>query len=262
MHLQESYKPIVYRKDDGGFMDYAVEMEDLHKTFGNVQALKGCSFFVREGEIFGLIGPNGAGKTTTLRIVGTLITHSSGSVRIFGVDVVKNPHKVREMISYLPEEAGAYQNLSGYEYLKFMAGFYASGDGAIEEMMAEAEEVFGLGGRLKDRVKGYSKGMKRRLLLARALMVRPRLAILDEPTAGLDVVHAYHVRKMIKDYVEKRGVTILISSHTMLEVEFLCDKVALIDEGVIVAEGRPHELCQRYQAENLEQVFMEATRNG
>ena len=243
-------------------MGRAIEARDLVKSFGNVLALNGCSFTVGEAEIFGLIGPNAAGKTTTLRIVGTLIKPTSGSVEVFDIDVVGDPDKVREMISYLPEEAGAYQNLSGYEYLRFMAGFYASGDREAEEMIGEAEKIFGLGERLKDRVKGYSKGMKRRLLLARALMVRPSLAILDEPTAGLDVVHAYHVRQMIKDYVEKRGVTVLLSSHNMLEVEFLCDRVALIDEGVIVADGRPKELKQRYGAENLEQVFMEATGIG
>jgi len=243
-------------------MSSAIEASVLVKNFGNVVALNGCSFTVREGEIFGLIGPNGAGKTTTLRIVGTLIKPTSGSVEVFGVDAIGDPDKIREMISYLPEEAGAYQNLSGNEYLRFMAGFYAEKPSEVEEMIGEAELIFGLGERLKDRVKGYSKGMKRRLLLARALMVRPKLAILDEPTAGLDVVHAYHVRQMIKDYVEKRGVTVLLSSHNMLEVEFLCDRVALIDEGVIVAGGMPQELRQRYGAENLEQVFMEATGIG
>ena len=243
-------------------MENAIEGRDLVKSFGNVVALKGCSFTVSDGEVFGLIGPNGAGKTTTLRIVGTLIKPTSGSVSVFGVDVVRSPDRVRGMISYLPEEAGAYQNLSGDEYLRFMASFYAAGGREVEDMVEEGRRISGLDERLKDRVKGYSKGMKRRLLLARALMVRPRLAILDEPTSGLDVVHAYHVRRMIKDYVKERGVTVLLSSHNMLEVEFLCDRVALINEGVIVAEGRPDELKQRYGAENLEQVFMEATRLG
>jgi len=241
-------------------MKYAIEARSLVKSFGNVLALDGCSFTVSEGEIFGLIGPNGAGKTTTLRIVSTLLKPTSGSVEVFGVDVVRDPDKVRGIISYLPEEAGAYLNLSGYEYLRFMAGFYAAG-GKMGEMVEEGARISGLEERLRDRVKGYSKGMKRRLLLARALMVRPRLAVLDEPTAGLDIVHAYHVRQMIKAHV-KSGVTVLLSSHNMLEVEFLCDRVALIDKGVIVAEGKPDDLMQRYAAENLEQVFMEATRIG
>lgn len=243
-------------------MEYAIETRDLVKSFGNVLALNGCSFTVSEGEVFGLIGPNGAGKTTALRIVGTLLKPTSGSVGVFGVDVVRDPDKIRGMISYLPEEAGAYQHLSGYEYLRFMASFYAGGGEAVEEMVEEGRRISGLEERLRDRVKGYSKGMVRRLLLARALMMRPRLALLDEPTSGLDVVHAYHVRRMIKDYVEKQGVTVLLSSHNMLEVEFLCGHVALINEGAIIVEGGPKELRQRYAADNLEQVFMEATRLG
>lgn len=243
-------------------MEAAIKVEDLVKNFGNVLALDEASFTVREREVFGLIGPNGAGKTTALRILGTLLKPTSGHVEVFDLDVVKEADSVREMISYLPEEAGAYQNLSGYEYLRFMAGFYSNAARNTEDMISEAEKLAGLGDRLDDRVKGYSKGMKRRLLLARALMMRPKLAILDEPTSGLDVVHSYHIRQMIKDYADSKGVTVLLSSHNMLEVEFLCHRVALIHEGRVLAEGSPEELKARYGAENLEQVFMEATRLG
>ena len=240
----------------------AIEVRDLHKTFGDIQALKGSNFTVREGEIFGLIGPNGAGKTTTLRILSALIKPSSGSARIFNIDVVKKPEEVREIISYLPEDAGAYQNLSGYEYLSFMAGFYKNGKLSPDEMLEQGEKISGLSDRLEDRVKGYSKGMKRRLLLARALMMQPRLSILDEPTSGLDVMAGYHVRQTIKDFTTEHGVTVLLSSHNMLEVEFLCHRVALIHEGVIIAEGTPNDLKNEYGAKNLEMAFMEATRVG
>ncbi len=243
-------------------MENAIVVKNLVKVFGDIQALSDCSFSVREGEVFGLIGPNGAGKTTALRIVATLLKPTSGTVKVFGEDVTHNPEKIRFMFSYLPEDAGAYQNLSGYEYLRFMAGFYTDSREALEDMVKEGLRVSGLGERLRDRVKSYSKGMLRRLLLARALMMAPRVAILDEPTSGLDVVHAYHVRQMIKDYVEKLGVTVLLSSHNMLEVEFLCDKVALINEGMVITQGRPGDLRMRYSAENLEHVFMEATRHG
>ena len=243
-------------------MQDAIEVRDLTKNFGNVLALDGASFTVKDREIFGLIGPNGAGKTTTLRILSTLLKPSSGTAIVFGNDVVKAPDEIREIISYLPEEAGAYQNLSGYEYLRFMAGFYAEDKESADEMLKEAELISGLGERLDDRVKGYSKGMKRRLLLARALMMKPKLLILDEPTSGLDVVHAFHVRQMIKDYADKKGVTILLSSHNMLEVEFLCHRVALINEGKVIAEGTPDELKQEFSAENLEQAFMEVAKLG
>ena len=243
-------------------MGPAIRVSDLRKSFGSLEALKGVSFSVEEGEIFGLIGPNGAGKTTTLRILGTLISPSSGIAEVSGHDVVKEAAKVREILSYLPEDAGAYQYLSGEEYLRFMAGFYAHDKKAVEEMVQAAREISGLEDRLKDRVNGYSRGMKRRLLIARALMMTPRVAILDEPTSGLDVIQAYHVRGMIKDYAEKRGITILVSSHNMLEVEFLCHNVALINDGNIVAQGTPEELKTRYNAQNLEQAFMEAAHIG
>ena len=243
-------------------MDNAIEVEALVKHFGRVEALRGASFSVRDREIFGLIGPNGAGKTTALRILSTLISPTAGYAKVFGLDVVKEPVKIREMISYLPEEAGAYQNLSGHEYLEFMAEFYDNGDRSAVDMLEEGKYISGLEERLNDRVKGYSKGMKRRLLLARALMMKPRLAILDEPTSGLDVIHAVHVRQTIRDYVDKQGVTTLISSHNMLEVEYLCHRVALIDEGVIIAVGTPPELMDKFSADNLEEAFMEATRLG
>jgi ABC-2 type transport system ATP-binding protein len=243
-------------------MGPAIDIRDLRKNFGDFEALKGVTFKVEEGEIFGLIGPNGAGKTTTLRILGTLISPTSGVAGVFGHDVVKEANKIREILSYLPEDAGAYQYLSGEEYLRFMVGFYAHEKGNVEEMVQAGKAISGLGDRLKDRVNGYSRGMKRRLLIARALMIKPKLAILDEPTSGLDVIQAYHVRGMIKDYAEKMGVTILVSSHNMLEVEYLCHRVALINEGNIISEGTPEELKTRYNAVNLEQAFMEATQLG
>jgi len=238
-------------------MSVVVEAKNVVKDFGSVRALDGLSFKIREGEIFGLIGLNGAGKTTALRITSTLLLPSSGTVTVFGYDVVDEASEVRKVISYLPEEAGAYKNLSGFEYLKFMASFRTKDKAQIEELVDTAAEISGLGDRLKDKVKGYSKGMKRRLLVARALMTKPKLAILDEPNSGLDVLHSVHVRTLIKRYAKEKKVTILLSSHNMLEVEYLCDKVALVDKGKVVLEGTPDELKAKYKAVNLEEVFGE-----
>jgi len=235
----------------------AVEAKNLVKDFGSVRALDGLNFRIEEGEIFGLIGLNGAGKTTALRITSTLLLPTSGTVTVFGHDVVEEASEVRELISYLPEEAGAYKNLSGLEYLRFMASFRAKEKAAMKEMVEAASEISGLEERLKDKVKGYSKGMKRRLLVARALMTKPRLAVLDEPTSGLDVLHSVHVRTIIKRYAKEHRVTILLSSHNMLEVEHLCNRVALINKGSIVVEGSPAELKNRYNVVNLEEVFGE-----
>ena len=236
-------------------MGFAVEAENLVKQFGEIRALDHLSFQVREREIYGLIGPNGAGKTTTIRIAATLISPTSGRMKVLGQDVVEEGAEVRKLITYLPEEAGAYKNLSGFEYLQFMGRFKAEDRSEVETMVQDAAEISGLGDRLKDKAKTYSKGMKRRLLVARALMTKPRLAILDEPTSGLDVIHSFHVRGVIRRFVEQHGVTVLLSSHNMLEVEYLCNRVALINNGKIVAEGSPEELKKKLDVTNLEEGF-------
>ena len=230
----------------------AVAVHNLRKHYGDVQAVRGVSFDVQEGEIFGLIGPNGAGKTTVLRVISTLLQITGGNVNVFGYDVADDAQAVRRMISYLPEDAGAYKNLTGRDYLGFMASFF---DGS-REMMQRAIDIADLGERIDDKVEEYSKGMARRLLVARALMVQPRLAILDEPTSGLDVVNAREIRNIIRGTTE-RGATILLSSHNMLEVEYLCDRIALINDGVIVERGSPAELREKYDADNIEDVFTE-----
>jgi len=240
-------------------MDKAIKVKNFVKDYGSFRAVKGISFEVKEGEIFGLIGPNGAGKTTTLRVISTLLQITSGSIKVFGYDVVKQPDKVRECISYLPEEAGAYKNLSGKNYLEFMAEFFSRNFKEKKSIVDKGIKIAKLSGRIKDKVASYSKGMTRRLLLARALMVNPKLAILDEPTSGLDVINSHEVRKMIKSF-SKNGTTVLLSSHNMLEVEFLCDRIALIDEGLIVESGSPKELKDKYKANNIEEVFMEMVR--
>jgi ABC-2 type transport system ATP-binding protein len=240
-------------------MNIAVDIRNLTKVFDSKKAVDNLTLSFSENEIFGLIGPNGAGKTTTLRIIATLLKPTSGKVTIFGYDVSSEPEKVRSLISYLPEESGAYNNLSGAEYLRFMASFYAANDDELNSIVVEGSNISGLDNRLRDRVKTYSKGMKRRLLIARALMTRPKLAILDEPTSGLDVFYAHHIRDIIKDYAKKYGVTILLSSHNMLEVQYVCNRVALINNGIAVEEGSPDNLMSKYSSTNLEEVFLKVS---
>ncbi len=240
----------------------AVEVQELRKTYRPTVALDGISFSIRQGEVFGLIGPNGSGKTTTLRILGTLIRPTDGSASIFGTDVVKDPDGVRRMIGYLPEEAGVYNNLTGNDYLNFIGGLYSSTTSDVGEMVRRAAEISGLGERLRDRAGGYSQGMKRRLLLARVMMLKPRLAILDEPTSGLDVVHSTHIRKLIRTYVRDFGVTVLLSSHNMLEVDYLCDRIVLMNKGRVVAAGTPSELKEENGVPNLEEAFMKVVSTG
>jgi len=235
-------------------MSVVLQVEGLKKKYGNLEALKGISFQVEEGEIFALIGPNGAGKTTALRIIATLLSPSGGKVTFLQHDLKKEPDKIREKISYLPEEAGAYRNLKGMDYLKFMANFYASTNKEREEFIESAKAIADLGERINDKVGTYSKGMTRKILLARALMTKPVLAILDEPTSGLDVINALEVREIIKKHV-REGTSVLLSSHNMLEIEFLSDRVAMIDRGMILDSGTPQDLKEKYNAKNLEEVF-------
>ncbi len=239
---------------------YAVEVENLHRFYGVFEALRGVSFKIVKGEIFGLIGPNGSGKTTTLRIIATILKPSSGTVRVFGYDIVKEASKVREVISYLPEEADLYKRLTGIENLLFFARMYSENKEEAEEMVKFGIEISGLQNRIYDKVETYSKGMRRRLALARTLMVKPKLAILDEPTSGLDVYASVNVRNAIRKYVRETRSTVLLSSHNMLEVEYLCDRVAFISKGKIIAIDSSSKLKEKYDASNLEEAFVKAVK--
>ncbi|UCE45640.1 MAG: ABC transporter ATP-binding protein [Methanobacteriota archaeon] len=237
----------------------ALEVSNLVKKYGEFTALKGISFGMKEGEVFGLIGPNGAGKTTALRIISTILRITSGSVRMFGIDVGREPHEARKILSYLPEDAGAYKNLTGNEYLEFIARFFSDDTEDVRKITSKGVAIASLGDRMNDKVDTYSKGMARRLLVARALMIEPRVAILDELTSGLDVMNAQEIRRIVKD-TSKRGTTVLLSSHNMLEVELMCDRIALINDGLIVEMGTPMELKERHNAGNVEEVFTRVIR--
>lgn len=240
-------------------MSKVLTVRGLKKSYGNHTAVAGIDFEVRAGEVFALIGPNGAGKTTTLRIIATLLTSSAGEITFLDRDHRREPDFVREKISYLPEEAGAYKDMKGIDYLRFMAGFYARTADEEKEIVDRAAAITELGERLKTKVGTYSKGMTRKLLLARALMTRPVLAILDEPTSGLDVLNALDVREIVRRYV-REGTSVLLSSHNMLEIEFLSDRVGLIDKGRILDTGTPDELKAKHNAKNLEEVFRSSLR--
>ena len=240
-------------------MDSVLEVRGLTKDYGKLRAVKGIDFDVRAGEIFALIGPNGAGKTTTLRVVATVLQPSAGTVTVAGRDLVRDAGEVRRIIAYLPEEAGAYKNMKGDAYLKFAAELFFDDGSQREAAVAVAREMTGLGERLSDKVGTYSKGMTRRLLLARTMMLEPTLAILDEPTSGLDVMNALEVRDVIRTFAQT-GSGVLLSSHNMLEIEYLSDRVAIIHEGVIHEAGPPADLKAKYGAANLEEVFAEVAQ--
>jgi len=230
----------------------AVEAVNVHKEYDGVHAVKGVSFTVRPGEIYGLIGPNGAGKTTLLRLVAGIIKPTRGNIKVYGYNPYREYDKTRNLVGYLPEEASTYPLLTGMEHLLLYARLYG---GDIESMVNYGARITGLGDRLREKTIGYSHGMKRRLLLGVVLMRRPKLAILDEPTSGLDVHASVSVRRMIRQYVMETGSSVLLSSHNMLEIEYLCDRVGLVFKGRIIEEGEPRRLIEKYGVSNLEEVF-------
>lgn len=235
-------------------MPVALAVKNLSKSYGDVLAAKDVNFNVAKGEIFALIGPNGAGKSTVLKMIATILQPTSGTAEVEGNDITRSAEIVRTLISYLPEEAGAYKNLSGEAYLNFMAGLYANSDTQKKEFVEIGRRISSLGQRLADKVKTYSKGMTRKLLLARTVMVKPQLAILDEPTSGLDVINALEIRNSIRE-LARSGMTVLLSSHNMLEIEYLSDRVGIIHRGSILEIGTVQELIRKYAARNLEEVF-------
>ena len=239
-----------------------LEVKDLNVYYGMIHAVKDISFSVDEGDIVTLIGANGAGKTTTIRMISTLLIPTDGDAVVAGHSVVKEPEKVRECITYLPDEAGAYKTMTGNAYLRFMAGLFTSDPNKINEYVERAASINKLGDRLKDKIGTYSRGMIRKLLLSRAVMTKPALAILDEPTSGLDVLNALEIRKTIKELAAKEGMSFLISSHNMLEIEFISDRVGIIAKGHLLVTGEAAELKQRYNAENLEEVFERVVKNN
>lgn len=229
-------------------------VDSLYKRLGNRYVLNNITFNVEDGEIFGLVGPNGAGKTTTMRVLATLLLPDAGKVKVDNFDIIRDQDKIRKKLAYVPEEAGIYKNITGYEYLRFVAHMFSDDDREVEDMVKRGAALSGLDKRLSEKTKNYSKGMKRRLQIARAIMVNPRLALLDEPTAGIDVTYTVKIRKIVRDYVKNSGAMVILSSHNMYEVELLCDRIAMIHNGRIISIGTPRELAGKDG--DLEAAFM------
>jgi ABC-2 type transport system ATP-binding protein len=241
-----------------------LEVRGLTKRYPKktVNAAEDVTFDIAEGEVFAIIGPNGAGKTTTIRMIATLLQPTSGDAELGGFSLAKQPAKVRKLITYLPDEAGAYKTMTGIGYLEFMASLVADNPQEAATFVRRGEEICMLGDRLREKVGSYSRGMIRKLLLARAVMSHPKLAIMDEATSGLDVINALEIRRMIKDLAQKEHMSFLLSSHNMLEIEYLADRVALITEGKISTVGTVDELKARFGARNIEEVFEKAVENN
>jgi ABC-2 type transport system ATP-binding protein len=210
-----------------------------------VEAVRGVSFSVERGELFGLLGPNGAGKTTTIKMLITLLLPTSGHARVLGHDVVEDAREVRKRIGYVfGGDRGLYERLSAHDNLRYFAELYGVSGHRQRERIDEVLELVGLRGREKERVEGYSRGMRQRLHIARGILHDPEVVFLDEPTIGVDPVGARDLRQTIADLVAS-GKTVLLTTHYMFEADALCDHIAVIAKGQIVGEGTPEELKAR-----------------
>ena len=218
-----------------------IEVSNLRKTFDTIEALKGISFNIPQGECYGLLGPNGAGKTTTISIMSTLIEPNEGKVTIAGYDLKKYPLECKKNIGVVTQEIALYNELSAYDNLLFWGGIYNVPKQELKGHIDEIVNLLGLTDRKNDKVKTYSGGMKRRINIASALLHRPKILFMDEPTVGIDP----QSRNLIFEVVEKlhkEGMTIVYTTHYMEEAERLCDRVGIIDNGEIIAQGTLNEL--------------------
>jgi len=225
----------------------AIEVSNLTKKFGSLTALNNISFSVGEGETFGFLGPNGAGKTTTIRILTGVSRPSSGTATIFGHDIEHDKIAARQSMGIVSENSNVYDDLTAWQNLMFSAELYHVRKKAREEKANELLRKFELYDRRDDKARGFSKGMKRRLTLSMGLVNSPRLLFLDEPTSGLDVQSNLIIRDVVSDLV-KEGVTVFLTTHNIEEANVMCDRVAIINKGNIVAIDAPEALKKTIQS--------------
>ncbi len=218
-----------------------LEALKLTKDFGPLCALSEVDLEIREGEIFGLLGPNGAGKTTFVNIATTFLKPTSGTVRIAGLDVMEDTARVKNLLGVVPQEISLYDMLSGEENLEFFGGLYGLRGGRLKTRVSEVLETLGLAERRKGKISNYSGGMKRRVNIGAGILHEPRMILMDEPTVGVDPQSRHHIFGVIEN-LRDNGATILYTTHYMEEAERLCDRIAIIDHGKVVACGTKREL--------------------
>jgi ABC-2 type transport system ATP-binding protein len=229
----------------GESMNPVIEVNDLQRTFGANKAVDGMTFAVEPGEVFGLLGPNGAGKTTTVRLLNGILPPSAGTARVFGLDPVRDGAAIRQKTGVLTETPALYERLSARQNLEFFATLQNLPQPELARRVDEMLTFFDLGSRADDKVETYSKGMKQRLALARALVHQPPLLFLDEPTSGLDPEAAQQVNGLIADLGRMDGQTVILATHNLLEAQRLCDRVAVMNKGKILALGSLNELAHK-----------------
>jgi len=241
---------------------YAIEVQGLTKRYGDLVALDSVQFSVNAGEIFGYLGPNGAGKTTTIRILTGITIPNSGTAKIFGRDIVTETIRARRQMGIVYETSNVYDDLSAWQNMMFSGELYNVGKRDRETRGKDLLETFGLWDRRSGKVKGFSKGMKRRLTIAMGLINDPRLLFLDEPTSGLDVQSNLIIREVLHD-LTTRGVTVFLTTHNIEEANVTCDRVAIINKGRIAAIDSPERLKKTIQSvQSVEFAFETGIANA
>jgi ABC-2 type transport system ATP-binding protein len=236
-------------------------LDGVTKRYGSFTAVNGIDLAVPRGRIFGFLGPNGAGKTTTIRMMAGVLLPTSGRILIGEDDLAREPERAKARIGYIPDRPYLYEKLSGMEFLRFVAGLWGMDGKAVEERARRFLDLFNLSQWQEELIESYSHGMRQKLLITSALLHQPELIVVDEPMVGLDPRSARILKDLFRTYVGNGG-TVFLSSHTLEVVEVLCDVLAIIHEGSIIARGTMEEL--RTQADSgeahLEEIFLKVTR--
>jgi ABC-2 type transport system ATP-binding protein len=237
-----------------------IQLDGLAKRYGGFTAVHPLDLEVPEGELFGFLGPNGAGKTTTIRMLTGVLRPSEGRVLIGGHDLAREPERAKQLLGYIPDRPFLYEKLTGAEFLRFVAGLWGQDGAATEARAEELLSLFELTAWKDTLVESYSHGMRQKLLISSALVHGPRLIVVDEPMVGLDPKAARMIKELLRAFVDQGG-TVFLSTHTLEVAEALCDRIAIIQDGRIRAQGTMDEL--RAQAESgaagLEEIFLKLT---
>lgn len=238
-----------------------IKIENLTKRFGELVAVNNVNLHVEKGEIFGFLGPNGAGKTTTIKIMAGLLLPTSGRVLLGGYDVVREPLKAKRIVGFIPDRPFLYDRLTGREFMRFMGGLYGVDSDGLEGKIERLLEIFGLSDWKDELIQNYSHGMKQRLIIASALLHRPEIIIVDEPMVGLDPRGAKMVKELFRSMAEKQGVSIFMSTHTLEVAQQMCHRIAIINEGKVIALGTFDELKEQAGSDDgqLESIFLRLT---
>lgn len=239
-----------------------IEFKNVSKVFSKgVKAVDNVSFKINEGEIFGFLGPNGAGKSTSLKMLVGILEQSEGTITVNGMDTLKNPMEVKEIISYVPDNPDIYTKMTGIKYLNFICDIYGVDENVRKKRIEQYNEKLELGDAIYTTIESYSHGMRQKLVLIGALITDPKVIILDEPMVGLDVKTSFNLKTILREFADS-GKIVIFSTHVMEVAEKICDKVGIINKGKIVFCGNIQDLKQENgKNEDLEKIFLELTEN-